>query len=71
MVRRNTRPPGFWLDTLVDSLMVSRVEPHLVNLDKRLVKSLKVCVRESGLLHALLGAPGVRELQGHTVADSS
>ena len=45
-----------------------RLEPHLVNLGKRLVKSPKVNVRDSGLLHALLGVPGARELQGHPVA---
>ena len=60
-----------YLDTLVDTLMVRRLEPHLVNLGKRLVKSPKVYVRDSGLLHALLGLPGVRELQGHPVAGSS
>ncbi len=60
-----------YLDTLVDTLMVRRLEPHLVNLGKRLVKSPKVYVRDSGLLHALLGLPGGRELQGHPVAGSS
>jgi len=60
-----------YLDTLVDTLMVRRLEPHRVNLGKRLVKSPKVYVRDSGLLHALLGLPGVRELQGHPVAGSS
>ena len=60
-----------YLDTLVDTLMVRRLEPHLVNLGKRLVKSPKVYVRDSGLLHALLGLPGVRELQGHPIAGSS
>ena len=60
-----------YLDTLVDTLMVRRLEPHLVNLGKRLVKSPKVYVRDSGLLHALLGLPSVRELQGHPVAGSS
>lgn len=60
-----------YLDTLVDTLMVRRLEPHLVNVGKRLVKSPKVYVRDSGLLHALLGLPGVRDLQGHPVAGRS
>ena len=60
-----------YLDSLVNTLMVRRLAPHLVNVGKRLVKSPKVYVRDSGLLHALLGLPGVRELQGHPVAGRS
>ena len=60
-----------YLDSLVDTLMVRRLAPHLVNVGKRLVKSPKVYVRDSCLLHALLGLPGVRELQGHPVAGRS
>jgi uncharacterized protein len=60
-----------YLDTLVDTMMVRRLEPHLANVGKRLVKSPKVYVRDSGVLHALLGLPGVRELQGHPVAGAS
>jgi predicted AAA+ superfamily ATPase len=62
---------GRYLDTLVDTLMVRRLEPHLVNIGKRLVKAPKVYVRDSGLLHALLGLATVRDLQGHPVAGSS
>jgi predicted AAA+ superfamily ATPase len=62
---------GRYLDTLVDTLMVRRLPPYLTNVGKRLVKSPKVYVRDSGLLHALLGLPGVRELQGHPVAGAS
>ncbi len=43
-----------YLDHLCDTLMVRRLEPHFVNLIKRLVKSPKVSVRDSGLLHSLL-----------------
>jgi predicted AAA+ superfamily ATPase len=60
-----------WLDTLVDTMMVRRLPPHLVNVGKRLVKSPKVYVRDSGLLHALLGLASVRDLQGHPVAGAS
>ncbi|HMQ72558.1 MAG TPA: ATP-binding protein [Rubrivivax sp.] len=60
-----------YLDTLVDTMMVRRLEPHLANVGKRLVKSPKVYVRDSGLLHALLGIASVRELQGHPVAGPS
>ena len=60
-----------YLDTLVDTLMLRRLQPHLVNVGKRLVKSPKVYVRDSGLLHALLGLASVLDLQGHPVAGAS
>lgn len=60
-----------YLDTLVDTLMVRRLEPYLANVGKRLVKSPKVYVRDSGLLHALLGLADIVELQGHPVAGLS
>jgi predicted AAA+ superfamily ATPase len=60
-----------YLDTLVDTLMVRRLQPHLAHVGKRLVKSPKVFVRDSGLLHAVLGLGSTRDLQGHPVAGSS
>lgn len=60
-----------YLDTLVDAMVVRRLSPHLPNVGKRLVKSPKVYVRDSGLLHALLGLVSVRDLQGHPVAGAS
>lgn len=60
-----------YLDTLVDTMMVRRLQPHLANIGKRLVKSPKVYVRDSGLLHALLGLARLRDLQGHPVAGAS
>jgi uncharacterized protein len=60
-----------WLDTLVDTMMLRRLPPHLPNVGKRLVKSPKVYVRDSGLLHALLGLASVQDLQGHPVAGAS
>jgi predicted AAA+ superfamily ATPase len=60
-----------YLDTLVDTLMVRRLQPHLANVGKRLVKSPKVYVRDSGMLHALLGLASVRDLQGHPAAGAS
>ncbi len=62
---------GRYLDTLVDALMVRRLPPVLPNVGKRLVKSPKVYVRDSGLLHALLGIADVPALQGHPVAGAS
>ncbi len=60
-----------YLDTLVDTMMVRRLQPHLPNVGKRLVKSAKTYVRDSGLLHALLGVEALHQLQGHPVAGMS
>jgi hypothetical protein len=60
-----------YLDVLVDTLMVRRLQPYLANVGKRLVKSPKVYLRDSGLLHALLGLATVRDLQGHPIAGAS
>jgi hypothetical protein len=50
---------------------VRRLEPFLANVGKRLVKSPKVYLRDSGILHALLGLATVRDLQGHPVAGAA
>ena len=60
-----------YVDTLVDALMLRRLEPVLPNLGKRLVKSPKVYVRDSGLLHALLGLHDLDALQGHPIVGAS
>jgi len=62
---------GRYLDVLVDTMMVRRLPPHLANVGKRLVKSPKVYLRDSGVLHALLGLATVRDLQGHPIAGAS
>ena len=54
-----------YIDLLVDLLLVRRLAPHHANLNKRLVKSPKVYVRDSGLLHALLNVPDHNALHGH------
>ena len=51
--------------------MLRRLEPVLPNLGKRLVKSPKVYVRDSGLLHALLGIADLNALQGHPIVGAS
>lgn len=62
---------GRYLDHLCDTLMVRRLEPYFVNLGKRLVKSPKVYVRDSGLLHSLLGLKEVNDLLGHPSTGAS
>jgi len=60
-----------YADVLVDTLIVRRLRPCVPNIGKRLVKSPKVYLRDSGLLHALLGLATVRDLQGHPIAGAS
>jgi len=60
-----------YLDLLVDLLLVRRLAPWHGNVKKRLVKSPKVYVRDSGLAHALLGIRDTEALLGHPVAGGS
>ncbi len=60
-----------YIDLLVDLLLVRRLLPFHRNTGKRLVKSPKVYVRDSGLVHALLGIETYNDLAGHPVAGAS
>jgi uncharacterized protein len=60
-----------YLDLLVDLLLVRRLPPYLTNVGKRLVKSPKVYLRDSGLVHSLLGLSTMDDLLGHPVAGTS
>lgn len=59
------------VDLLCDLHLVRRLMPWSANLGKRLVKSPKVYVRDSGLVHALLGLATENEVLGHPVAGLS
>jgi predicted AAA+ superfamily ATPase len=60
-----------YLDLLVDLLLLRRLPPYHTNTRKRLVKSPKVYVRDSGLLHALLYLRTMDDVLGHPVAGAS
>lgn len=60
-----------YLDLLVDLLLVRRLEPWHANAGKRLVKSPRVYVRDSGIVHTLLGLAGEDDVLGHPVAGAS
>jgi len=60
-----------YLDLLVDLLVVRRLPPWHANLGKRLVKSPKIYVRDSGLVHALLAIPDKESLLAHPVVGQS
>lgn len=54
-----------YLDVLTDAFMVRQLQPYHANLRKRQVKSPKVYVRDSGLLHQLLGIDSDKALLSH------
>ena len=60
-----------YLDLLVDLLLVRRLEPWHNNAGKRLVKSPRIYVRDSGLVHTLLGLSTAEGVLGHPVAGAS
>ncbi len=60
-----------YLDLLADLLLVRRLPPYHINIGKRLVKSPKVYLRDSGLLHALLGIKGIDDILSHPIAGQS
>jgi len=60
-----------YLDLLVDLLLVRRLTPWGSNVGKRMVKSPKVFVRDTGLVHALLGLRSLDDLLGHPVVGGS
>ena len=62
---------GQYLDLMVDLLLVRRLPPRLANTGKRMVRSPKVYVRDSGLVHALLGIADKEALLGHPVVGGS
>lgn len=54
-----------YLDRLTDALVIRQLRAFHENLGKRQVKAPKIYLRDSGLLHALLGVVSQRELEGH------
>jgi predicted AAA+ superfamily ATPase len=60
-----------YIDLLVDLMLVRRLPPYHANLGKRLVKSPKTYVRDSGVLHALLAIPTASALLGHPIVGAS
>lgn len=58
-------------DLLAETFMIRILPPFEANLPKRLIKSPKVYLRDSGLLHALLGIQDQNELFSHPVFGAS
>lgn len=60
-----------YLDLLVDLLLVRRLQPWVANTKKRMVRTPKVYIRDSGLLHSLLGLRTAEHVLSHPIAGSS
>src|SRR5271165_5899024 len=60
-----------YLDLMTGVFMVRQLPPWFENLGKRQVKSPKVYVRDTGLLHALLGITNQRDLENHPKVGAS
>lgn len=60
-----------YLDLFEQTFLVRSLEPYIINVKKRLIKSPKVYIRDSGLLHQLLQISDFNQLLGHPVFGSS
>jgi predicted AAA+ superfamily ATPase len=60
-----------YLDMMSDLLLVRKLQPWYGNVKKRLVKSPRVYIRDSGILHALLQIPSHEQLLSHPVLGKS
>lgn len=54
-----------YLDYFENSFLIRRLQPYFVNISKRLVKSPKIYIRDSGLLHAVVGIENEEDLEGY------
>lgn len=66
-----TKTVGFYIDLLVGLLLFRRLAPYHTNIGKRLVKTPKIYMRDSGVLHALLGIVDFNALAGHPIIGES
>lgn len=60
-----------YLDLMVDLMLVRRLQPWHSNVGKRLVKSPKTYIRDSGLLHTLMNIRSTDDLLGHPILGAS
>ncbi len=60
-----------YLDFFESAYLIRRVQPWFVNISKRLVRSPKIYIRDTGILHALLAIETFENLQGHSALGAS
>jgi uncharacterized protein len=67
----DTRTVSSYIALLTDLLLVRQLQPWHSNVGKRLIKSPKVYIRDSGLVHSLLGISDMDSLLAHPVIGAS
>ncbi len=67
----SSKTVNYYVDLFVDLLLFRRLQPFHINIGKRLVKTPKIYIRDSGMLHALLGIKDFHTLLGHPVFGES
>jgi predicted AAA+ superfamily ATPase len=60
-----------YLDFLEGAFLIRQLQPHHINIKKRLVKSPKIYIRDTGILHNLLYIDSFNILEGHPVKGNS
>ncbi|MCK5675191.1 MAG: ATP-binding protein, partial [Spirochaetales bacterium] len=60
-----------YLEILEQTYMVRILQPYYTNIKKRLIKSPKVYIRDTGILHSLLGIEDQNSLMGNPVYGNS
>ena len=60
-----------YIDLLEQTFILKTLPPYIRNTKKRIIKSPKVYIRDTGLLHALMGIENNNELFGHPIYGSS
>ncbi len=60
-----------YLDILENTFIVRQLQPYHFNIKKRLVKSHRMYIRDTGIFHALLRIKNFEDLQSHPTLGSS
>lgn len=60
-----------YLSFMEEAFLIRQLQPYFMNIKKRLVKSPKLYIRDSGILHYLLNIPSRSDLEGHPVLGNS
>ena len=60
-----------YLDVLEGAFIIQRLQPYYANVTKRLVKSPKIYIRDSGILHELQNIRDLEQLYGHPTIGAS
>ena len=70
-IASSTKTVGYYVDLFVDLLLFRKIMPYSANIGKRLVKTPKFYIRDSGMLHTLLGIQDLNSLLGHPIVGQS